>query len=100
LILLIRGIYWLVRRREGIGLGDAKLLAMIAAWLGLWPSVLALFLGVVGAAVYGLAVIAIHRGRSGPTLLRVPLGAFLSAAAIFTVFQGDAVIHWYLSFWP
>jgi leader peptidase (prepilin peptidase)/N-methyltransferase len=97
-ILLIRGGYWLVRRREGIGLGDAKLLAMIAAWLGLWPTVLSLFLGVVGAAVYGLLRVAVRRGRTQS--LRVPLGAFLSAAAIFTVFEGDAVIRWYLSFWP
>jgi len=97
-ILLIRGAYWLVRRREGIGLGDAKLLAMIAAWLGLWPTVLSLFLGVVGAAVYGLLLVAVRRGRTQS--LRVPLGAFLSAAAIFTVFEGDAVIRWYLSFWP
>ncbi len=42
LILLIRWVYWLVRCREGIGLGDAKLMALLAAWLGLpglcWPS--------------------------------------------------------------
>ena len=35
LILLIRWLYWLLRRREGIGLGDAKLMALLAAWLGL-----------------------------------------------------------------
>jgi len=29
LILLIRWAYWLIRRREGIGLGDAKLMAML-----------------------------------------------------------------------
>lgn len=99
-ILLIRGMYWLLRRREGIGLGDAKLLAMIAAWLGLRPTALTLFLGVAGAAVYGAVALAAHSGRGKAALMRVPLGAFLSAAAIFTVFQGDAIIRWYLSFWP
>jgi leader peptidase (prepilin peptidase)/N-methyltransferase len=54
LILLIRGAYWLVRRREGMGLGDAKLFALIAAWLGPWKSLLVLFLGVVTAAVFSL----------------------------------------------
>ena len=34
-ILVTRWIYWLIRRREGVGLGDAKLMAMLAAWLGL-----------------------------------------------------------------
>lgn len=54
LILLIRGAYWMVRRREGMGLGDAKLFALIAAWLGAWQSLLVLFLGVVTAAVFSL----------------------------------------------
>ncbi len=41
-VLVIRWTYWLVRRREGIGLGDAKLMAMLAAWLG-WPGALLAF---------------------------------------------------------
>jgi len=52
LILLIRWIYWLVRHREGIGLGDAKLMALLAAWLGLPGALLAFALGaVLGAGV-------------------------------------------------
>src|ERR1019366_3129398 len=31
LILLIRWVYWLVRKQEGMGLGDAKLMALLAA---------------------------------------------------------------------
>jgi len=34
-MLLIRFVYWLIRRREGIGLGDAKLMAY---WPHGWPS--------------------------------------------------------------
>jgi leader peptidase (prepilin peptidase)/N-methyltransferase len=41
LILLIRWLYWLIRRREGIGLGDVKLMALLAAWLGLPGALLA-----------------------------------------------------------
>jgi leader peptidase (prepilin peptidase)/N-methyltransferase len=102
-ILLIRGIYWLARRREGMGLGDAKLLAMIAAWLGLWPTLLTLFLGVLSAAVYGLVITRLPHKQppSGeiPTV-RLPLGAFLCAAALFVVFRGERIVNWYLSFWP
>ncbi len=101
LILLIRGLYWLVRRREGIGLGDAKLLAMIAAWLGPWGTGLVLLLGVVCAAAYGLGLIAWGRMRGSVDreyTARIPLGAFLSAAGILAVFDGDSILRWYLGF--
>lgn len=101
IILLIRALYLLVRRREGMGLGDAKLLAMIAAWMGPGETLLVLLLGVVGAALYGLASIAgtNMRKRQQLTLTaRIPLGAFLCAAAIFSLFEGGPILTWYLSF--
>jgi leader peptidase (prepilin peptidase) / N-methyltransferase len=97
LIIAIRGVYWLVRRREGMGLGDAKLLALIAAWLGAERAALALFLGVVTAALYGLISLSKRRSAS-PGSLRLPLGSFLCAAAIFSVFLGEQTIKWYLQF--
>ena len=62
LILLMRWIYWLARRREGIGLGDAKLMAMLAAWLGL-PRRLAFCLGVVLGAAAALVLLALPSTR-------------------------------------
>ncbi len=100
LILIIRGLYWMLRRREGIGLGDAKLLAMIAAWLGFGLTGLVIFLAVVCAAIYGLVLILLRPTRGGVnmTTTRIPLGAFLCAAAIFAVFQGSEILAWYLTF--
>jgi len=101
LVLLIRGLYWLVRRREGIGLGDAKLLAMIAAWLGPWQAGLVFFLAVVCAAAYGLGQIGWVRLRrsAGNTLVaRIPLGAFLCAAGVLSLFEGESILAWYLGF--
>ena len=101
LILLIRGLYWLVRRREGIGLGDAKLLAMIAAWLGPAQAGLVLFVAVICAAAYGLALLA-WRGRHvsphDKQMVRIPLGAFLCAAGILSLFEGESILNWYLRF--
>ena len=59
-ILLTRWIYWLLRHREGVGLGDAKLMAMLAAWLGL-PGALLLVRNRSGAG---------RGGRAGCCLLR------------------------------
>jgi leader peptidase (prepilin peptidase)/N-methyltransferase len=97
LILAVRWIYFAVRHREGMGLGDAKLLAMIAAWLGPQFALLSLFLGVVGAAMVGLAWM-ILRGRRSALTMRLPFGAFLCAAAIFAVFAGRPILEWYLMF--
>lgn len=101
LIFLIRGAYWLVRRREGIGLGDAKLFALIAAWLGPWQSLLVLFLGVVAAAAFGVftSLFWRRRPRTGKTgNQQIPLGSFLCATAIYSIFCGDQTVKWYLQF--
>ncbi len=100
-ILVIRALYWLVRRREGIGLGDAKLLAMFAAWLGPWQAGLVLFIAVICAAAYGLGLIAwggMRRSSENGFTARIPLGAFLCAAGILAIFEGEPILHWYLGF--
>ncbi len=97
LIILIRGAYWLVRRQEGMGLGDAKLLALIAAWLGPWQTLLAFFYGVLAAAVFGLILVGLHRRNPARSML-VPFGSFLCAAAIFAIFRGQPIIDWYAHF--
>jgi leader peptidase (prepilin peptidase) / N-methyltransferase len=100
LLLAIRWAYFALRRVEGMGMGDAKLLAMIAAWLGPWSTLLTLFLAVIAAAIWGLAWIALSRGRPVSGKTRLPLGAFLCAAALYTIFAGGPIIRWYLSFFP
>jgi leader peptidase (prepilin peptidase)/N-methyltransferase len=67
---------WMFRRirgREGLGMGDAKLLAAGGAWLGAWllPDVLLLAAGT--ALAYAL-----RRGRPDPTE-KLPFGPFLAA---------------------
>lgn len=74
-VLILREVYRKLRRREGMGMGDAKLLAASGAWVtwqGL-PSVILL------GAVTGLAYALLRFGRNGSLALtdRVPFGAFL-----------------------
>jgi leader peptidase (prepilin peptidase)/N-methyltransferase len=94
LILLIRAAYQFVRRREGMGLGDAKLLAMLAAFLGFWPAMLALFLGVILCSAYALILLARRRVTA---LTRIPLGTFLSIGGLITLLIGEALLTWYKS---
>lgn len=92
-MLAISGAYWLLRRRMGLGIGDAKLMALIAAWLGGPRALLVLFLGVLAAALYGIVLSISRRRFNGAVAL--PFGAFLCAAALFATFEGERVIAWY-----
>ena len=104
---------FLVRRREGVGMGDVWLLGMVGGFLG-WPgAVFTLFVGSVMGAIGGLAFALGRRpekfaragresgGRSEEaeiSILRteVPFGPFLAlAAGIFALFQPQ-IKHWYL----
>jgi len=98
-LLLIAGAYWLVRRRMGMGLGDVKLLAMLAAWLGLRQTGLVLFLAVVAGALYGLGTVFVKR-RTGtsPWQSPVPFGTMLSLAGLYSIFLGERTLGWYVQF--
>jgi len=92
LLLAIRGIYKAVRHREGLGLGDVKLLAMIAAFLGFWPAMLALFVGVILCSAYAVTLIARRKAHS---MTRLPLGTFLAVGGLFAALFGAPLIAWY-----
>jgi len=94
LLLAIRQAYKLLRNRDGMGLGDIKLLAMIAAFLGFWPAILALFAGVLTASLY--AALLLVRGRAN-RLTRLPFGSFLAAGGLFSSLFGPALLDWYTS---
>jgi leader peptidase (prepilin peptidase)/N-methyltransferase len=97
LLLLVRWVYFLLRRQEGLGLGDAKLMAMIAIWLSPAFTAEALFLGVVAAAVFGTVWLLLHPREGMRAML--PLGTFLCAAALLVIFKGQPLLKWYLHFY-
>ena len=94
LILVIRAAYQALRHREGLGLGDAKLLAMLAAFLGFWPAMLALFLGVILCSAYALILLVRRRATA---LTRLPLGTFLCLGGLLTALVGESLLTWYKS---
>jgi leader peptidase (prepilin peptidase)/N-methyltransferase len=101
IVFLIRWTYWLIRRREGIGLGDAKLMAMLGAWLGLSGALLSFAIGVMIGAVFALVALAVPAARreSDAWLLsKMPLGTFLCVGGIISALWGQPLISAYLRF--
>ncbi len=96
------GLLWLVaegyfraRGREGMGLGDVKMMAMAGAFLGLQRALLTILLGSLLGSLIGIAVIAI--GRKGRDF-ELPFGTFLGAGAMLVVFFGSPALDWYRAF--
>jgi leader peptidase (prepilin peptidase)/N-methyltransferase len=99
LILLIRWLYWLIRRREGLGLGDAKLMALFAAWLGFSGALLAFGIGVVLGAVLAVLILLVPGHplqRERWAVLKMPLGTFLCIGGIISALWGQQIIAAYM----
>jgi leader peptidase (prepilin peptidase)/N-methyltransferase len=75
-------------RKEAMGGGDIKMMAMVGSFVG-WQGVL---LTVFGGAILGTVVFV-------PISLRtkklVPFGVFLAAGAALAFVAGDAILAWY-----
>jgi leader peptidase (prepilin peptidase)/N-methyltransferase len=85
--------YQLLRKREGMGGGDIKLLAMIGAFLGLPGVIYTLFASSLAGSLAG--VLFMFRDKSGGGT-KIPFGPFLALGAMTYVFWGPPLIHWYL----
>ncbi len=94
LLLLVYATYWIVRRRHGVGMGDVKLMAMMAAFIGLPLTLFAYFVGVLSGAGFAAALVARDKVRGTD---KIPFGSFLAAAGILAVFTGKSILAWYLS---
>jgi leader peptidase (prepilin peptidase) / N-methyltransferase len=78
---------------EGMGMGDAKLAAMIGAFLG-WPiGGVAILLGVFVGGAIGICLLALRlRGRREP----IPFGPALAVGALGAMWWGPSLLRWYL----
>lgn len=84
--------------KAAMGGGDAKLAAMMAAWLGLPALLLTTFLAAAMGAVIGSSALAL--GVLGPKQ-HIPFGPYLALGALFTLFYGVWMIETYRSiFFP
>ncbi len=92
---LIALAYYAVKRREGMGGGDIKLLAMTGAATG-WKGVaVTLFAGSLLGTAAGIVVMVCT--RSSDSKLKIPFGPYISLGAVIYIFFGKALINWYLT---
>lgn len=94
ILLLVAWGYYLLTKREGMGGGDIKLLAMIGAFLG-WKGVI--FTIFAGSAIGTVAGVALALRTGGGRKLAIPFGPFLSVGALLYLFFGPQLIGWYIA---
>jgi len=96
------GIFYLIAvlsvvilKKEGMGGGDIKLIAMMGAFIGWKGVLLTIFLAALSGSVSGILLISLKgRNRSEP----IPFGPFLVLGALVSLFWGSGILGWYLQF--
>ena len=92
-LFIVATLYQWLFKREGMGGGDVKLLAMIGAFLGWKAVILTILLGSLLGSVSGIIVMVL-RGKDFK--YAIPFGPFLSLGAVISLFYGQDLIRWYL----
>lgn len=78
----------ILRKRDGLGLGDCKLLAAMGAWLGFNGLPLVIVPAAVAGALSGLLMVALGRASLSQP---IPFGPFLAAGGVCALFLGPDV---------
>jgi len=86
-------IYYKLRHREGLGLGDVKLIAMVGSFMGLRGALLTLILGSVSGSVLGYGYIKVT-GKDAATY-ELPFGTFLGIAGLIAALTGEKMLAAY-----
>jgi leader peptidase (prepilin peptidase)/N-methyltransferase len=92
-LFLVATLYQWLFKREGMGGGDVKLLAMIGAFLGWKAVILTILLSSLIGSITGILIM-ILKGKDFK--YAIPFGPFLSLGAVIALFWGENLISWYL----
>jgi leader peptidase (prepilin peptidase)/N-methyltransferase len=92
ILLLVAVAYQALRKRQGLGMGDIKMMAMVGAFAGWRIALLTIFVGSFVGSLVGLFLV-MFGGRTLQT--KLAFGTFLGAAAALALFFGPAFLQWY-----
>jgi leader peptidase (prepilin peptidase) / N-methyltransferase len=91
-LLLVAIAFEKITGREGMGMGDVKMLAMIGAWMGWRPLLFIILLSSLAGSLIGGAVLVLSRQGAKS---RIPFGPFLALGTLLYVFFGSELTQWY-----
>lgn len=125
LLYLLGEVYFRLRHREGMGLGDVKMMVMVGCFLGPKLTLLTIFLASLVGAFVGVGLVLVlvsrpsyyrkvrRRFRHIPDLrlyfilishkqarLKIPFGCLLGVAALVSATWGWQMLNWYRVFFP
>jgi leader peptidase (prepilin peptidase)/N-methyltransferase len=92
-LFLVATLYQWLFKREGMGGGDVKLLAMIGAFLGWKAVILTILLSSLIGSITGIIIMV---SKEKDFKYAIPFGPFLSLGAVITLFYAENLIRWYL----
>jgi leader peptidase (prepilin peptidase)/N-methyltransferase len=91
---IVAVVYEKLRKQEGLGWGDVKLMAWLGVYFGWQGSiVILLWSSVAGTIIGGLYLLATRQSRKQP----IPFGPFIAGSGILYFFYGPQMVAWYLS---
>ncbi len=80
-------------KKEALGGGDVKMMAMVGALMGWKTVLLTTFLGSLTGSIVGVLLMVL-KGKDRKAQL--PFGPFLALGTIITLFYGQEILSWYL----
>jgi len=90
-LFLISECYLRLRKKQGLGMGDVKLLAVVGALFGPLAALYTIFIGSLLGSVLGILFI-IFAGKKASHYL--PFGPYLALASLIYVFSGSAFLDY------
>ncbi len=82
-----------ILKKDAMGGGDIKMMAMVGGVLGWKGVILTTFLGSLLGSIIGISVI-ILKGREWGS--KIPFGPYLAAGALVTLIWGEEIFSWYI----
>lgn len=87
-------LFYLIRKKEGLGFGDVKLMAVLGLFMGFKNIILCIVLSAISGAII-LTIISLKNKEEKNK--EYPFATFIVPSAIISIIAGNYIVDWYLS---